>query len=219
MLALVAITAILAPSPRGGMLVGVMDEIAQQLDDAPLEWNDAYRVVITGARDIGAADYGDVVEISLQDPRVSTARVHEVIREALGSVEHRDGYTIRTTRTETEWGASGAGTEVLLLLANAGLAVFFERGLELLLTRLKDAHTDRDAHPVGVEEAIGAARYRVAYYHDTSGPDLIVRSVTQGPGPVIVELEEPRGWPRYEVTFLEGNPALSATRVKRVERD
>lgn len=201
------------------MLMDVMDETAQH-DGAPLEWNDFYRVVITGARGIGEGDNADVVEIAIDDPRVSTARVREVIREALASVDHRDGYTVRTTRTETEWGASGAGTEVLLLLANAGLAVFLDRGLDLLITRLKDAFTDCDADPgVSVGDAIQAARYRVAFYHDTSGPDLIVRSVAQGAGPVTVELEEPGGWPRYEVTFLEGNPALSATRVKRVERD
>lgn len=202
------------------MLMDVMDETAQQHDGAPFEWNDFYRVVITGARDIGEGDNADVVEIAIDDPRVSTARVREVIQEALASVDHRDGYTVRTTRTETDWGASGAGTEVLLLLANAGLAAFLDRGLDLLITRLKDAYTDCDADPgVSVGDAIQAAQYRVAFYHDTSGPDLIVRSVAQGAGPVTVELEEPGGWPRYEVTFLEGNPSLSATRVKRVERD
>lgn len=203
------------------MLVTVTDEIAQQWDEAPLEWNDSYRVVITGATDDREkGDYADVVEIAVDELRVSTARVHEAIREALGSVGHRDGYIIQTTRTEMEWGASAAATEVLLLVANAGLAVFLDRGLELLLARLRNTQTDGDAHPgVSVEDAIRAAQYRVAYYHDTSGPDLIVRSVTHGPGPMIVELEEPSGFPRYEVTFLEGEPALSATRVKRIERE
>lgn len=196
------------------------DETTQQPDEGPTEWNDAYKVVIAGSEWGVEMDRGEIVEIDLDDVRVSTPDVHDALRDALRASKHLDGYSIRTTRYEAEWGASGASTEVLLLIANAGLAVFLERGLELLLSQLRDRYADRDAHTsVTIEDAIKAARYRVAFHHNTNGPDLVLRSVTHGPGPIVIELEEPGGFPRYEVTILGGNASLSLTRIRRLDRD
>ena len=146
------------------MLGGVADDIEQDhIGDPSLEWNDSYLVVIAGSEMGIEMDPREIVEIRLDDPRVSTPEVHDAIRDALRTIPPLEGYSIQTTRQEVEWGASGASTQVLLLIANAGLGVFLEHGLRALLKGLRGRYADRGVRQsVTEEEAVEAARYTVA---------------------------------------------------------
>ncbi|UNX55150.1 hypothetical protein MF406_02360 [Georgenia sp. TF02-10] len=110
-------------------------------------------------------------------------------------------YSIVYSRRTTEWGASGDVAEVAVQLSGdifiAIAADSLLRYARRLATHVRDASARRTFTE---DEAIESARLRVATRYETSADDLMLASVTQAGETFTVELREPGGIPRYEVS-------------------
>lgn len=143
----------------------------------------------------------------------------EPARVLLNAIRSDDGrmgvHTLRDSRRYYSWGASGAGHELLLHIANLALDVSITLALQGLLRRVRPRQNFEEHKPVDRSEAEQRARWHVttAYELDVQAElDLVGEELTVDPPVWKIQLRD-SGF-AYEVE-LEACGMATFTRIAR----